>query len=86
MTVTADSFPAFREAFWAAVRAHAEGGTAAAEAEADAAAELDELDLPQVEELARLAPFGHSNAEPLVAVPGSDGAAPPGWWARSTCS
>ena len=29
-----------------------------------------QLDLAQAEELARLAPFGHSNAEPLVALPG----------------
>ena len=40
------------------------------EAVADVAADLGQLDLAQAEELARLAPFGHSNAEPLVALPG----------------
>jgi len=38
--------------------------------EVDAEAELHELDLPQAEELGRLAPFGAANAEPLLAIPG----------------
>jgi single-stranded-DNA-specific exonuclease len=69
MTVTAACFPAFQQAFWEAARTHAGSHAAAVEAVADAAADLSQLDLPQVEELARLAPFGHSNAEPLVALP-----------------
>ena len=38
---------------------------------ADAQAELGELDLAQVEELSRLAPFGSSNRAPVVVIPGS---------------
>jgi single-stranded-DNA-specific exonuclease len=70
MTVTTECFPAFQQAFWDAVRDHARGGPAVTETVADAAADLGQLDLTQAEELTRLAPFGHSNVEPLVALPG----------------
>jgi single-stranded-DNA-specific exonuclease len=68
LTVEVARFAAFREAFVAAAAAHAPGGDPTAEADVEAG--LGELDLPQVEELARLGPFGQANGEPLVALPG----------------
>jgi single-stranded-DNA-specific exonuclease len=38
--------------------------------EVDAIATLSELDMIQIEELDRLAPFGNANSEPLIVVPG----------------
>jgi single-stranded-DNA-specific exonuclease len=70
MSVNLASFPAFRAGFVAAAQAHFNGRGEAAAVEVDAVAELAELDLPQVEELERLAPFGAANAEPLLAIPG----------------
>jgi single-stranded-DNA-specific exonuclease len=70
LTVTSDRFPAFRDAFLAAARAFFADVRPAPETPVDAAAELPELDLGLAEELERLAPFGHSNDEPLVAIPG----------------
>jgi single-stranded-DNA-specific exonuclease len=70
LTVTSDRFPGFRAAFLAAARAFFAEARVAPETAVDAAAELPELDLGLAEELVRLAPFGQSNDEPLVAVPG----------------
>ncbi len=70
MSVTMDSFSAFREAFVAAAREHFAGVTDSPDVEVDAETELGELDLAQAEEIGRLAPFGVSNAEPLFAIPG----------------
>jgi single-stranded-DNA-specific exonuclease len=70
MSLTIASLPAFRAAFVGAAQAHFSGRAEAAATEVDAVVELAELDLAQVEELERLAPFGASNAEPLLAIPG----------------
>lgn len=61
---------AFREAFTAAATEHFTGQAGAKPVEVDAVASLAELDMVLAEELARLAPFGTSNSEPLFAVPG----------------
>jgi single-stranded-DNA-specific exonuclease len=70
MSLTIDRLPAFRAAFLAAASAHFSAGREAPAVEVDAEVELGELDLPQAEELERLAPFGAANAEPLLAIPG----------------
>jgi single-stranded-DNA-specific exonuclease len=70
MSLTIERLPAFRAAFVAAAAAHFSVGREALAVEVDAEAELHELDLPQAEELERLAPFGAANAEPLLAIPG----------------
>jgi single-stranded-DNA-specific exonuclease len=70
MSLTIDRLSAFRAVFAAAAAAHFSAGREAPAVEVDAEAELHELDLPQAEELERLAPFGAANAEPLLAIPG----------------
>jgi len=60
----------FRAAFVAAARTHFASAPAVATIDVDAVASLMELDMAQVEELDRLAPFGNSNSEPLIVVPG----------------
>ena len=61
---------AFRAAFVAAADAHLASSAVAGPVEVDAVASLADLDMTQAEELARLAPFGTDNSEPLFAVPG----------------
>jgi single-stranded-DNA-specific exonuclease len=70
LTVTPERFAAFRAAFVATAAAHFAGAGEGPAVEVDAEAELAELDLPQAEELERLAPFGAANNEPLLAIPG----------------
>jgi single-stranded-DNA-specific exonuclease len=68
-----DRLDAFRQDFVAeAGRRLAAGAAAAAAAPllVDAVVELADLDVRGTEDLARLAPFGHSNAEPLLALAG----------------
>jgi single-stranded-DNA-specific exonuclease len=60
----------FRAAFVAAARAHFATRPAVVTIEVDAVASLSDLDRVQIEELARLGPFGNANSEPLIAVPG----------------
>ncbi len=60
----------FRAAFVAAARAHFAAVPAVETVEVDAVASLSDLDMVQVEELCRLAPFGNANGEPLIVVPG----------------
>jgi single-stranded-DNA-specific exonuclease len=71
LTVRIGKLAAFREAFVARAAAHAESRAPETETVVDAQAELGELDLAQVEELGRLAPFGSSNRAPVVVIPGS---------------
>jgi single-stranded-DNA-specific exonuclease len=70
-TVRQEAMPAFRDAFVALAEAHA-GSRSREEAPVavDAVLDLRELDLGQVEELERLGPFGTSNPQPLLALPG----------------
>ena len=70
LTIQIGRLPAFREAFVAEALAHAGAREGQPDAIVDATAELGELDLAQAEELNRLAPFGNSNQEPVVAIPG----------------
>jgi single-stranded-DNA-specific exonuclease len=70
LTVATEKFGDFRASFVAAAQGHFAGTNDAPVLEVDAEADLAELDLPQAEELERLAPFGVSNAEPLLAIPG----------------
>lgn len=65
-----ENLAAFRAAFVAAARAHFASAPTVATIEVDAVATLSDLDTAQVEELERLAPFGNSNHEPLLVVPG----------------
>jgi single-stranded-DNA-specific exonuclease len=69
MSLVRDQLGAFRAAFVRVAAGHFAGHEDDT-IEVDAEADLAELDLPGVEELARLAPFGAGNAEPLLAVPG----------------
>jgi single-stranded-DNA-specific exonuclease len=69
MTVTPDKLEAFRRQFGAAIREQAAGRVAAA-VRVDAVVGLGDLDVPFTEELARLAPFGAANAEPVFALRG----------------
>jgi single-stranded-DNA-specific exonuclease len=69
MSVTTENLDAFRRAFTAAIAAQATG-RAAGPLRVDAVADLGELDVPFAEELARLAPFGAANAEPVFALRG----------------
>jgi single-stranded-DNA-specific exonuclease len=69
MSVTAANLEAFRGLFAAAILEQATGKAAPA-VRVDAVVGLSELDVPFTEELARLAPFGAANAEPLFALRG----------------
>jgi single-stranded-DNA-specific exonuclease len=70
MTVAMANFAAFRLAFAEQAAQHQREGKAVVAAPADAAAELTDLDLAQVEELGRLQPFGNGNGEPALALAG----------------
>jgi len=70
MSLTIDKLPAFRTAFVGVAQSHFTGINDAPAVEVDAEVDLAELDLSGTEELERLAPFGASNAEPLLAIPG----------------
>ncbi len=69
MSVTIANLDAFRRQFAEAIREQAVGRAAPA-VRVDAVVALGELDLPFAEELARLAPFGAANAEPIFALRG----------------
>jgi single-stranded-DNA-specific exonuclease len=69
LTVEWDCFADFRSAFNAVAAAH-DPTNGAGDLVADVVADLSDLDLPQIEELGRLAPFGSANAEPQVALAG----------------
>jgi single-stranded-DNA-specific exonuclease len=60
----------FRAAFVTAARTHFASVPTVDMIEVDAIATLSELDMIQIEELDRLAPFGNANSEPLIVVPG----------------
>jgi single-stranded-DNA-specific exonuclease len=70
VTVAEERFAAFRGAFLSAAAAHFAVGESEHAVEVDAVVSLADLDMPQVEELLRLAPFGTDNQEPLLAVTG----------------
>jgi len=65
-----DNLGKFRAAFVAAARAHFSLAPTLTTVEVDSEANLADLDMGQVEELERLAPFGNANSEPLIVVPG----------------
>jgi len=67
MSVTPAGMDGFRRRFNAAIREQS-AGRATPPLRVDAVVGLGELDVPFTEELARLAPFGAANAEPLFAV------------------
>jgi single-stranded-DNA-specific exonuclease len=69
MSLAIDRLDGFRAAF-VAEAARQLNGRATAAVEVDAEVALAELDLPFTEELARLAPFGAANREPLFALRG----------------
>lgn len=69
LTVRREDFSAFRTAFLE-IAAQRLGTPGAETVEVDAVAALGDLDLGQVEELERLAPFGAGNAQPVLALPG----------------
>lgn len=68
--LSAAQLEAFRASFVAQAQRHFDGRPEDSALEVDAVADLAELDLRQVEELERLAPFGAGNSEPLFALPG----------------
>ena len=70
VSLARDKLADFRAAFVAVARAHFAAAPMVATIEVDAVASLSELDMGQVEELERLAPFGNANGEPLIVVPG----------------
>ena len=69
MSLTIDRLDGFRDAF-AAEAARQLNGHATTAVEVDAEVGLGDLDLSFTEELARLAPFGAANREPLFALRG----------------
>jgi single-stranded-DNA-specific exonuclease len=69
MSLAIDRLDEFRAAF-VAEAARQLNGRAATAVEVDAEVALGDLDLPFTEELARLAPFGAANREPLFALRG----------------
>jgi single-stranded-DNA-specific exonuclease len=69
MSVMPASLGAFRTEFGAAIAVQAIG-RAAVTVRVDAVVGLEELDVAFTEELARLAPFGSANAEPVFALRG----------------
>ena len=69
MSLTIDRLEAFRRAFVARGASGAWGRATRPPCVVDAVVELGELDLHAAEELARLAPFGAANAEPIFALP-----------------
>ena len=71
VSLASDKLADFRAAFVTAARAHFALAPAAATMDVDAVASLSDLDMVQVEELERLAPFGNANHEPLIVVPGA---------------
>jgi single-stranded-DNA-specific exonuclease len=70
VSLSQENLADFRAAFVAAARAHFATRPAVVTIEVDAVASLSDLDRVQIEELARLGPFGNANSEPLIAVPG----------------
>jgi single-stranded-DNA-specific exonuclease len=70
MSVTADAFSHFREAFASEAGRYFANRPLAAGIEVDALAELADLTLAQADEIERLAPFGAANPEPLFALAG----------------
>lgn len=68
LTVTADRFAAFRDDFVALARAWMKERPLGVGMEVDAFANLEDLDLAGADELARLAPFGCANPEPLLVL------------------
>jgi len=69
MSIAVDQLGPFRTAFAAEAARQLAGRTVSA-VEVDAEVMLGDLDLPFAEELARLAPFGAANREPLFALRG----------------
>jgi len=70
VSLAQDKLVAFRAAFVGAARTHFASAPTTVTVEVDAIASLSDLDMVQVEELERLAPFGNANHEPLIVVPG----------------
>jgi single-stranded-DNA-specific exonuclease len=70
VSLSQENLAGFRAAFVAVARAHFAARPAMETIEVDAVASLSDLDRVQIEELARLGPFGNANSEPLIAVPG----------------
>ena len=69
MSLTAAAFEEFRRAFVTEAARQLDGRPPAA-LQVDAVVALRDLTLPAAEELARLAPYGAANREPLFALPG----------------
>lgn len=70
LTVQWNAFPAFVDAFCGLADQHRRAALGEAPVSVDAVADLCDLDLGQVEELGRLAPFGTGNCEILLVLPG----------------
>jgi single-stranded-DNA-specific exonuclease len=70
VTLAPGQLPAFRRAFAAEVRARRAPGAGPPPVTVDGVLDLAELNLALAEELARLAPFGVANRQPVLAVTG----------------
>lgn len=67
--VQADALPAFRSAFEGAVHEQLSGNRTSTEIAIDAVTPVDHWDLPAVQAVHRLAPFGKANPEPVFLIP-----------------
>jgi single-stranded-DNA-specific exonuclease len=70
VTLAHDNLAAFRAAFARVAAHHFAGGAVTLPVEVDAVVSLADLDMALAEDLARLAPFGTDNCEPVFGLPG----------------
>ena len=77
LRITADKVPAFAEAFDQYARQHVLPQQLTPSLDIDAEVSLDAINMPVVEHLGRLAPFGHGNSPPMIAVRSCRLVAPP---------
>jgi single-stranded-DNA-specific exonuclease len=77
LKVLPENFKAFQQCFCEYANAHLEPEHLIPELKLDAQAELRQVTAAMVDDLNRLAPFGHGNRRPVFCIRGAELAAPP---------